>query len=1059
MCVFIITKTINLNQFSYPNQNFMKKKLLLLLWGTILLAAQVFAQQITVTGRVTSPDGLPMPGVSVRVKGSTTIALTEVSGNYTIRAQKGDVLAFSYIGTLSQERTVGNSTKIDLVLKDDENSLNEVVVTALGQKVSKRSLGSSQQTVKGADIAGTQRENFINALQGRVAGVEVTSTSGVPGASSAITIRGVSSISGSNSPLFIVDGLPVDNKTLNTSAFVSDASSTTSFANRGVDFTNRAADINPEDIESLVVLKGPEAAALYGIDAANGAIVITTKRGKAGAGSVNYSNSFRVEAIRSKPEIQHVYGVGTNGQSNTVTSLASGAYTNFGTPFAPGTQLYNNIDDFFQKGFTQKHNLSFDGGSDKVNYRISTSYTNQEGVVPNSKYDRFNLNGSSQGQVNSWLKTDLSMSYTYSDNDQSFKGGNGPLIGLLVWPQTDDARNYLTPAGTKRPISLPGFPNGLLNDIDNPYFSLNKNIINSKVNRIISNFGLTITPFSWVNFKTNIGIDAYTSQNLIIKHPESSAGYSRGGTIDVANDITRNLNMQNLLNFTKRNITKDLSFTVTLGNAIQDAKSNIDSGYGENFLDPNFVSLNNTATRLNRTTIAQRRLVSFFGTTTLNYKDYLYLNVSGRNDRTSTIPIDSYSFFYPAVTGSFVFTDVPAFSGLKKIFTSGKLRAAYAEVGKDARPYAYQPSLENKLTTGGGYGYGFTGPNPTLKPEFARSYEFGTELAFLNDRLGVDVAVYRKETKDQIVNDIRGSYATGFILLNLNGGVTRNNGIEVSLRGTPVQSTNFSWDILANFEHAKGTVISLPNSLPESYVSDTWLYANVRNGNTPGNSTRSLSGLFYLRNDKGDILINPTTGLPVRSTTFIDRGYDRQPDFSIGLTNTFRYKDFSLSFLIDTRKGGDILNATEHYLTTLGLSTRTLDRNTPRVIAGVLQDGKENSSTPTKNTIVINPNLQNTYYTSTSEEQFIEKDINWVRLKDVTLSYKLPAKMLKRQKFFKDVSVFVTGTDLFLITNYTGLDPVVNGNSAAVGGSGGQGIDFGNFPMPIGINFGLKVSL
>jgi TonB-linked SusC/RagA family outer membrane protein len=1035
----------------------MKKKLLLLLWGTVLLAVQAFAQQITIAGKVTSADGQPIPGVSVAVKGTKTVSQTTPLGTYSIRASQGDVLVFSYIGMVSQQRTVTSAAAINISLKDDDNSLNEVVITALGQTAPKRSLGSSQQTVKGADIAGTQRENFINALQGRVAGVEVTSTSGVPGASSSITIRGVSSISGSNQPLFVVDGLPLDNKTLTSTAFVSDASATTSFSNRTVDFTNRAADLNPEDIESLVVLKGPEAAALYGIDAANGAIVITTKRGKAGAGSVNYSNSFRVESIRKKPEIQHVFGVGTGGQGNTIISL-NGAYESFGAEFAPGTQLYDNVDDFFQNGFTQKHNLSFDGGSDKVNYRISTSYTDQKGVVPGTNYDRFSLNGSSQGQINSWLKTDLSMSYTYSNNDQAFKGSNGPLLGLLVWPQTDDARNYLTPAGNRRPISFPGFKNGSASDIDNPYFNINKNKINSKTNRILSNLGLTVTPFSWVNIKTNIGIDAYTNQNLVLRHPESAVGYSRGGTIDIANDITRNLSLQNLINFTKQQITKDIAFEGLLGNALQDARSNIDSGYGENFLDPNFVSLNNTANRLNRTTIAQRRLVSFFGSATFSYKDYLYVTATGRNDLTSTIPVDSYSFFYPSIRSSFVFTD--AFKSLKgKVLTSGRLRAAYAAVGKDARPYAYQPSLENKLTVGGGYGYGFTGPNPNLKPEFAKSFEFGTELAFFNDRLGLDVAVYRKETKDQIVNDIRGSYATGFILLNLNGGSTRNQGIEVTLRATPIKRRDFNWNLDVNFEHATGKVLALPNSLPESYVSDTWLYANVRNGNMPGLSTRSLTGLFYLRNQNGDILISPSSGLPVRSTTFVDGGYDRNPDFSIGISNTFTYKDFSLSFLIDTRKGGDVLNATEHYLTTLGLSTRTLDRNTPRVITGVLQDGKENSSTPTPNNIVVNPSLQNNYYTGTSEEQFIEKDINWIRLKDVTFSYKLPSKLLSRQKFFKSASVFVTGTDLFLITNYSGLDPVVNGNTAAVGGSGAQGIDYGNFPMPLGMNFGIRIGL
>jgi hypothetical protein len=383
---------------------------------------------------------------------------------------------------------------------------------------------------------------------------------------------------------------------------------------------------------------------------------------------------------------------------------------------------------------------------------------------------------------------------------------------------------------------------------------------------------------------------------------------------------------------------------------------------------------------------------------------------------------------------------------------TGKLRAAYAEVGKDARPYAYRPSLEFKTTSNGGYGYGFTGPNLDLKPEFAKSYEIGTELSFLHDRLGVDATFYRKQTKDQIVNDIRGSYATGYILFNLNGAETRNQGFELTLRGSPIIGNNFSWDILGNFEKAHGKTLALPHALPESYVSDTWLYGNVRNGTAPGLSTQSLTGQFYLRNAEGKLLIDPATGLPLRSTPFIDHGYDRTPDFTLGITNSFKMKKLSLNFLVDIRKGGDVFNATEQFLTARGLSPRTLDRNEPRVIDGVLRDGKENSATPTTNTIVVIPAVQTSYYTDISEELFIEKNINWLRLRDVTLSYILP------QHLMSNASVFVTATDLFLFTNYSGLDPIVNGNTAAVGGSGAAGIDLGNFPIPRGINFGIRLT-
>jgi TonB-linked SusC/RagA family outer membrane protein len=1010
------------------------------LLGLTFFVASAGAQQAPkmVRGQVTNEQGAPIPNVQVAVKGTTTGTSTNSEGNYFVRATDDQVLQYRLIGFAPEERPVGQQTVINVQLRRTVTKLNEVVTTALGQTATAREIGTAQQTVSGAAIAESQRTNFVNALQGRVAGVEVTSSSGVPGASSMITIRGTSSISSSNQPLFIIDGLPMDNKTLNTGVLASDApGSVTAFSNRGVDFTNRAADINPDDIESLTVLKGPEATALYGIDAANGAIVITTKRGKVGGG-LEYNNAFSVASPRGQPELQRVYGL---------SNLATQNFFYFGAPYQPGTKFYNNIDGFFRNAFTQRHNLAFSGAAadSRINYRISTGLTREEGVVPNSSLDKVNLTGASQVQVNKWLMADLSMAYTNATNNQTLKGDDGPLIGLLIWPQTDNAKDYLTPSGSRR--RLTGV--AASTEVDNPYYSVNKNTNNSKNNRLISNLGLTIQPFSWGNLKTNVGVDSYTNETSILRGPESALGYQYNGVLDQAADITRSINAQTLLNFNSYDITSKISISGFLGNQVSDYKSTTDALKGQDFLDPNFVSINNTNLRIGRTTIAQRRLLSGFGSATLDYNNYLYLTATGRNDWTSTIPKGRNSFFYPSVSGSFIFSD--AFPMVGRVMT-GKLRAAYAEVGKDARPYAYRPSLEYKTTSYGGYGYGFTGPNLDLKPEFARSYEVGTELSFLKDRLGVDATYYRKQTKDQIVNDIRGSYGTGFILFNLNGAVTRNQGIELTLRGTPMQAANFSWDVLANFDRSRGKVISLPHNLPETYVSDTWLYGNVRNGTAPGMSTESLTGFFYLRNNKGQLLIDPTNGLPIRSSTFIDGGYDRHPDFTLGLTNSFKYSRFSLNFLLDFRKGGDVFDATDHYLTVHGLSMQTLDRNTPRVINGVIRDGKENSANPTINNIVVTPSSQPSYYTGMSEELFIEKNINWMRLKDVTLSYALPEYLAR------NASVFVTGTDLFLLTNYTGLDPIVNGNSAAVGGSSGVGIDYGNFPVPRTISFGIRAA-
>ena len=1028
----------------------MKRRVLAVLMGTFLCATQAFttqafAQQKTVTGKVSRDVGVPLSGVSVAVKGTSQATQTNTNGDYTIRVDVGQVLQFRLIGYLPREQTVGTGSVISVLLEKSAAALDAMVVTALGQETMKRSLGSAQQTVSGADIAQTGRENFISSLAGRVAGVEVSSSSGVPGSSTSITIRGVSSISGSNQPLMIIDGLPLDNKTMNTGVLASDApGSATGFNNRGVDFTNRSADINPEDIETITVLKGAEAAALYGIDAANGAIVITTKRGKPGTGGLEYSNWFRVDNVRASPEIQGLYGP----TSSTGATLSTFQY--FGAPYAAGTQLYTNVDGFFRTPMSQQHTLTFSGATNdnRVNYRISGNLNSNLGVVPTSDLQRINLTGASQAQVNKYLKADLSMLYVQSENNQPFKGDNGPLLGLLLWPQTDKASDFLTAAGTRRRIT--SLAQGA--ETDNPYFSVSKNILNAKTTRFYPNLALTLTPFSWGYIKANVGVDNYTNSNLIVRNPESVIGFSNNGILDNAVDVTRNINTQTLLNFNRYNITKSLTISGLLGQSLSNSKSTVNAESGRNFLDPNFVSINNTdvVTRFARTSIAQRRLLSAFGQMQLGWRDLAFLTVAGRNDWTSTIPVERNSFFYPSVQTSFVLSDaVPA---IGKLMTA-KLRASYAEVGKDARPYSYRPSLESKTTTGGGYGYGFTGPNLKLSPEFARSTEGGFELAALDDRIGLDATYYSKITKDQIVENIRGSYGTGFILFNLNGARTRNVGVEVVARAEPIRTRDFSWNVTANYDQSKGKVIALPNALPESYVSDTWLYGNIRNGVMPGLSTRSLTGTFYVRNKDRQLLIDPTTGLPIRNANFVDAGYDRTPKWTMGVNNRVRYKRVSVSMLWDFRVGGDVFNATQHFLTTRGLSMQTLDRETPRVIPGVIRDGKENSATPTLNSIVVIPQVQPGFYTNMSEELFVEKHINWARLRDVTMRVNLPGKYLQA----RNASFFVRGTDLLLFTNYSGLDPIVNGNTAAVGGSGAVGIDYGNFPMPKGFSLGLTL--
>ena len=1025
----------------------MTKRAVTVLVGILLIVApDAFAQQKTITGKVTDQQSAPLAGVVVAVKGSNRATTTNTAGVYSIGVEVGQVLQFRMIGTELAERTVSDTdVVINVQLRRAALSLDAVVVTALGQTAVERSQGTSQQTVGGPEIAQTQRENFINSLSGRVAGVDVTSTSGVPGASTSITIRGVTSISSSNQPLIIVDGLPMDNSTLNTGSLASDQNSNTALSNRGIDFTNRAADLNPDDIATLTVLKGPEAAALYGIGGAHGAIVITTKHGGAGGGWV-YNNSFRIETARATPQLQRAYGPSSVNPDGTL-----GSFSYFGAPYPAGTRFYDNINGFLRTGFTQTHDLSFNGGTPdgRINYRVATSLDRQQGLVPNTDYDRTNVTARSQAQVAPWLNTDLSMTYTYDNNDQVFKGDAGPLIGLMIWPQTDNAKNYLTRSGLRRQLTSlqANF------EPDNPYFNVNKNTINSKNNRIMVNLGLVLTPFGWGSLKTNLGTDSYTNQNLVVRNPESFVGAYSNGILDQADVIQHNIAAQTILSFNPQPLPHGFSISGLLGNYLADQRSTTDAVDGTNFLDPNFVSMSNTVSQTPYPYIQRRRVVSLFGEAVLNYKDFLYITGTGRNDWSSTLPPQSNSFFYPSVSASFIFSD--AFPSLRR-WVTGKLRASYADAGSDAQPYSDKPSLQHKTTTYGGFGYNFWGPNPNLRPEFSKSWEIGGEFSFLDNRLGLDATYYRDWTQDQIVNNLRGSYGTGFILFNLNGAATAGHGVELTLRASPIQRPTFSWDFIANFNSTRNYVTGLPG-IPESYVSDTWLYGNVRAGFVPGHSTMGLTGNFYLRAQqgpaKGQLLIDPTTGLPIVSTDFTDAGYDRQPEFTLGITNTFRAKRFTFSFLVDLRKGGDVFDATDHYLTTAGLNMSTLDRNQPRVIQGVLQDGNENSAHPTRNTIVVIPSQEPAYYTNMSVEQFIEKNINWLRLRDVEVSYDLREGFLGA----RSASVFIKASDLLLITNYTGLDPIVNGNDAAVGGSGGVGIDFGNFPMPAAFNFGIRM--
>jgi ferric enterobactin receptor len=1044
----------------------MRKMLLLMLFlgSLVLYTNPLLAQEKTVSGTVIGEnDNAPIRDVTITIKGTRNATKTNAAGFYSINAGKGQVLVFTFIDYARQEVTVGDNDMINIRLVQSQKQLGEVVVTAYGASRSRRELASQAQSVKGAEIAQTQKDNWINALAGRVAGANITPTSGTPGASTSIVLRGAVSLGNSNQPLFIVDGVPIDNQTLNQENLIAASNASgVGFANRNSDYGNRASDINPEDIESVTILKGPEASALYGSDGASGAIVITTKKGKSGKATVSYDNSFRTEKVYLFPEIQKVYSRGSNGIADvnaTVNPFLAGAqFAYFGPKYAAGTKLYDNVAAFFKTGFTQKHNINVEGGSEISTYRLSVNYLDQSGVVPKTAFERLTIRLGGTAKISPKLNILTSFNYANSTTDKASKGAGGYLLNLLNYPSDLDVKDYINPNGSRKLYRSSS--TALSAEFDNPFWDVNKNTAQDKIDRITGNFTVNFNPFNWLNMAAIVGLDFYGQTGYYVTHPQSRFGFATNGFINLYEQNTRNLN--SVYRATAKKTMGDFSNSFTAGLSLDDNKTKIESQRGERFYESDFVSMNNTdpLSRDAKTTVLNDRKVRFFGNYVLGYNNYLFLSLAGSREGTSKLvsrKVDKNPYYnFGSASLSFVFTDLEI---IKKIdwLNYGKARISYGTTGKGpSLAYIIDNTFVSQITTGGGYAYGVTGNNYDLKPEYTENLEFGGEMKFFKSRLSLDVTRYSLKSRDQII-PARISYGTGFVIKWLNGGIVENKGIEAIVNVTAIKSKNFNWDITANFDRNRGKVIALPSGLPTYYDSDTWVFGNLRSQAYKGAAVGNLAGFSLARNANGDILINPATGLPISSGDFAVVG-DRQPDFRVGLINSFNYKNLSFSFNLDFRKGGDVFNGNEYFLFLTGLSTKSVDRETPVTITGVLNDGLQNTTTPTKSTITVYPYYRSDFYgtSAATEADFIES-VNWMRLRDATLSYRLPASLLKKQNFVKGASVFVTGTDLFIITNYTGADPSVNTNNASNRGVGGAGIDYGSLSTPRGLNAGIKV--
>ena len=1016
----------------------MKSKIYTWLVGLMLLLGSQTAWAQRITGTVADEEGQAIPGVSVLVKGTTRGTITDLDGKFELAATKGESIIFSLVGYAQQSVAVTEGVSVLTIKLDGGNvKMDEVVVVALGTSVEKRTTGYASQKVNGQDIAETNRDNFLESLQSRVAGLNVTSTGGTPGASSLIVLRNATSFSQDNQPLFVIDGVPINNTTFNQGALVSDG------PNRSQDYSNPAADINPNDIESINVLKGPEAAALYGFYGANGAIIITTKKGKAGPGKFTYSNNFGFSELYRFPELQTKYGRGISG-NNDITYRR-----HFGGEYPAGTQLFDNVGNFFETGATSAHNVSFEGGNERTNYRLSGAVSDNKGVIPTTRLTRYNVRVGGSSKINDKLEVSGALNLIKSENIKAARGANGLFLNVISFPQDVDARNYLNPNGSR--VRLNNGANDT--DFDNPFYDIYKNKSSDITDRAYGNVNLSYNPMKWLNFTVNSGYDVGTTEGNVFTHPESARGIAPRGEIE---NYVRNSRILSTTAYARaRKEFGKLNATLRVGGALDEQRFNTLSVRGQRLIIPELNSINNAdiTTMRNKQTYTTRRSTGLFTDISLDYGRFLTLNASLRQDQTSTLPKENNTFVYPGANVSFVFSEL-----LKiKNFDFGKIRFGLAGSGRDVPAYSIKSDLAPQLTTGGGYALGVTGNSPDLMPEIIRSYSAGLELNFFKNRIGLDLTYYNQINDRQILRLVRLSYGTGYILQNFNGGNLSSNGIEAIVTIVPVRTKNFEWSTVLNFAKGETKVIAFPKDIPEFYVSDTWLFGNARASVFPDGNATTIAGYTYARNTKGDMLINPTDGLPVIDQNFKKIG-DRQPDFVMGIINKFKYKNLSFSLALDVRKGGDIYNGNALYLSILGLNPTQNNREEPVIVKGVMNDGKQNSDNPTKNNIQVVPYTNNNYYRlGFAEENFIEKDINWLRIKDFRISYALSQSLLKKVKAFKNLSVFVSGTDLYMWTNYSGADPNVNGVTPGAGGSGGGGFDYGTLSTPRTVSFGLNV--
>jgi len=1035
--------------------------LAILLWWVPM---SVFSQTRVVSGKINNAKGEAVPLATVLQKGTYKAVTADENGRFSISVTGASpVLVISSVGFQKQEVPVNAATSYDILLRE-AGTLNEVIVsTAFGIRQKKKILGYSVQEIGAPQLAQGRQNDFISALQGKVNNVNITSTGGAPGSGTDIVIRGISSLSpgANNQPLIIIDGIPVNNNTNITAVIPSTGTNGNQAAsNDQFAFANRGLDINPADIESISVLKGAGATALYGLQAANGVLIITTKKGISGRTSISVNSSVSNDFLTKWPEIQTTYREGSNGRVSVNFDGSLGSkFQTFGPVRTAADPVFNNFKRAFGTGHRYDNSVSLQGGNSKATYYSSFSGLNQDGILASTGYKRYTFKLAGTYQVSDKLSVTASASLISSKSNMPSAGDKGVMTALSYFSPTFDVKDYIYPDGSMKVYS-PG-------NIDNPLYTAKYSQLVSNVFRFVGNTGFTYNIVPGLKFDYKIGTDMYSdSRTRIVPGPRFPGdpttfdiAIANGGFIVEERYNFRDVNSNAFLTWDHR-LSDDFNLTVLAGNTIQVTHTDLTNTRGEKFALPGFYDMSNTTNLYSFRSTTDRRYAGIFGSAKVGFKDALFLELTGRNDWSSTLPKANNSFFYPAASLSYVFTQLHNMDS--RILNFGKLRLSYAQVGKDALPYSigtYYSSVAGfpfQTSTGAsipGFLRSTTIGDLGLKPEMQKSFEVGTELHFLNDRLNLDVSYYNSKNQDQII-PVPISYTGGFSRYITNAGTIRNTGVEVELNATPVKMKDFTWNFVVNWSQNRSKVLAINQGITEILFYDE---GRINSKLVVGGSAGDLYGQVYQRNAQGKLLINSNPaaasnyGLPQYTANYVKAG-NALPNW-VGTVNTsFTYKNWTLAGLLEYKRGGDIYDVTMRNSIRNGVLKITENRYKSIIFDGVkMTDGKVNDIP-----VVLD---RNNYYNAPAAfanvADVLIQDASWLRLRNVSLSYTLPAALMARTKIVKSATLGLTASNFILWTPFSGYDP---GSTAYSSGYNVYGFTGSNIPNFSSVIFNLNVN-